>query len=315
MAMPDLRQDKVAVVIPAHNRAEYLGRSIESVLAQTHTDWELFVVDDHSTDGTLEIARGYVRTCARVHVLRVTSGRGAQAARNTGIWATPVEAAYIAFLDSDDRWEPRFLERCMQRAQETGAAVVYTEGRIVFADGREAARTGVARLEGMAYPALLTRPPGPIFSNILVRRDCFAAIGYLDDAIIAFQEWDTCLRLAEKFPFAFVGEPLFVWYRHAADTISGNPQRNADGYSQVVEKHRAQILRLVGRQALVAHYSKLAQLNRANGRRGREFACWANTLRAGVVDVASALRLFSHVLTHVTGLSDEPLNKDIRVYG
>src|SRR6056297_1399486 len=97
----------VSVIVPTYNRADSLPRTIDSVLAQTHDDLELVVVDDASTDDTETVVERYEDD--RVTYLEHATNRGGSAARNTGIRAS--DGDYVAFLDSDDEWHPEKLER------------------------------------------------------------------------------------------------------------------------------------------------------------------------------------------------------------
>ena len=96
---------RVSVMIGVYNGARYLGEAIESVLAQTHRDLELIVVDDGSDDGSGEIARGYE---PRLRCVRQERG-GMAAARNRAI--QEATGSYFAFLDADDRFPPEKLDR------------------------------------------------------------------------------------------------------------------------------------------------------------------------------------------------------------
>ncbi|MFC6974687.1 glycosyltransferase family 2 protein [Halomicroarcula sp. GCM10025709] len=98
---------RVSVVVPTYNRADTVGRAVESALAQTVTDIEVVVVDDGSTDDTAAVVTGI--DDERVRYLAHERNRGRSAARNTGIEAARGE--YVAFLDSDDRWLPGKLDR------------------------------------------------------------------------------------------------------------------------------------------------------------------------------------------------------------
>src|SRR3954471_13927034 len=103
--MSALSTPRVSVVIPAHNRAATLGRAVESVLSQTRQDFEIAIVDDASTDGT--VAAIAAMHDDRIRLIRHDRNRGACAARNTGIRAG--SAPFVAFLDSDDEWLPHKL--------------------------------------------------------------------------------------------------------------------------------------------------------------------------------------------------------------
>ena len=97
----------VSIVVPTYNRAAFLERAIGSVLAQTARDWELAVVDDGSTDDTATLVDSFAAADARIRRLPNEGRRGAAGARNTGIAAT--RAPLVAFLDSDDTWDPHHL--------------------------------------------------------------------------------------------------------------------------------------------------------------------------------------------------------------
>src|SRR6516164_8679435 len=96
-----------SIVVPTYNRAHIIGGAIRSVQAQTMTDWELIVVDDDSTDETRALLQKFAREDARIKAVANAGHIGPAGARNTGIRASQAEA--IAFLDSDDTWEPRRL--------------------------------------------------------------------------------------------------------------------------------------------------------------------------------------------------------------
>jgi glycosyltransferase involved in cell wall biosynthesis len=94
---------EVSIILPTYNRIDVIGRAIASIIVQTHTDWELLVVDDGSTDGTIERLEGLD---PRIRFIR-QANQGVAAARNTGLSAAM--GRYIAFMDSDDEWRPEFL--------------------------------------------------------------------------------------------------------------------------------------------------------------------------------------------------------------
>ena len=106
---------KVSVVIPTHDRAHLVGRAIRSVLAQTFQDFEIIVVDDCSVDNTKEVVQSLADS--RIRYLRHEINRGGSAARNTGIGAARGE--WIAFLDSDDEWLPKKLEKQLEMGYTT----------------------------------------------------------------------------------------------------------------------------------------------------------------------------------------------------
>jgi len=268
----------VSVVIPTHNRSKYIERAIASVLAQTYADLEAIVVDDGSADDTARVAEAYARKDSRIRLIQHERRKGAQAARNTGIFAAT--GKWIAFLDSDDEWLPHSLEARLRPLQKGLHHVVHSDCYVLSSGSNNLERFGVPPMQGQVYTELLRRS-GPVFPALLVSKKALAAINYLDENIVAYQEWDTAIRLAKHFSFEFVGEPTFIYDCRHANTISKDPIKEALGYEQIVTKHRWAILRHLGPQALAHHYQKAAffyhqasEKKRANRCSVRAAICW-----------------------------------------
>src|SRR5262245_6573152 len=249
--------DLVSVVIPTFNRGGLVERTISSVLRQSYECVEVIVVDDGSTDGTAKIVEGLARRDARIRCFRHGHNKGAQAARNTGIRAA--KGKWIAFLDSDDQWLPNGLEARLQVAASKELQVVHSDCYVLKSEREDLRRFGLPPLEGACYESLL-RKPGTLFPSLLVAKRCLERIGYLDESIISYQEWDTSIRLAKHYRFGFVTEPTFVYDCRGSDAISKNLLREAQGYEQVFRKHAWAIVRSLGVAALVAHYERAAFL-------------------------------------------------------
>ena len=244
----------VSVIIPTHNRAKLLPRAVNSVLEQTFKDFEIIIIDDASSDNTKEILEELKRQDPRIRSLRLGQNRGAQAARNVGIKASC--AKWIAFLDSDDEWLSRKLEWQFLLANETKAEVI--SGLCLrWVEGEPTPTIwNLPKLSGNAYRSLL-KSSSTMFQGLLVKRKLLEKIGYLDEAIVSFQEWDTAIRLAEIAQFAFVDSPLFIYHLHNEDTISKDMIRDASGFAQIVKKHKEQILKNAGKEALYNHYKSI----------------------------------------------------------
>ena len=112
----------VSVVIPMYNAERTILRAIESVRAQTYTAWELILIDDGSTDGTLPLVEDYVARYGLPAVVVSRENRGVSHTRNEGIRLA--QGGYVAFLDADDVWMPRKLERQMACLKDTGGRFV-----------------------------------------------------------------------------------------------------------------------------------------------------------------------------------------------
>ena len=124
----------VSIITPCYNGERYIAETIESVLGQSYTQWEMIVVDDGSVDRTAEIAEAYARRDGRVQLLRQANG-GTARARNAAM--SVARGRYIALLDADDVWEPCFLEKQLAYMGQTGAICVCSAYRHIDEQGRE----------------------------------------------------------------------------------------------------------------------------------------------------------------------------------
>lgn len=124
-----MEQKKVSVIMPAYNLERFIGETIDSVIAQTYQNWELLILDDCSSDKTLEIAKGYAEKDPRIIVLKNEQNMGVAKTRNKGLDISSGD--YAALLDADDYWEPKFLEKMVEKEEETGADFVYCSYAIV----------------------------------------------------------------------------------------------------------------------------------------------------------------------------------------
>lgn len=124
----------VSVIMPTYNCADYIAQSIESVIAQTVTDWEIEIVDDCSTDNTKEVLAPYLAQYPSIHYYCLQQNGGPAVARTEAIKRS--RGHYVAFLDSDDLWLPEKLERQLSFMKETGASFSCTAYSQMDAEGR-----------------------------------------------------------------------------------------------------------------------------------------------------------------------------------
>ncbi len=245
---------KVSVVIPTHNRAHIIGRSIDSALNQTYLDIEILIVDDGSTDATFEAVKPFF-IHPQVRYLRHKKNKGCQAARNTGI--KNARGDYVAFLDSDDTWIPEKIELQLDAINNKGAdRVVLTWWKII--DGSEQ-RFFEKQYEGYVYPELLARD-GPGYPCMLVPREWLGQIGFLDENISAFTDWDTCISLSKLFEFTTVNEPCWNYYLNEPNAVTKNQLAKAFAYERIVDKNLNDMLQFIGQRGLARHHRNIAYL-------------------------------------------------------
>ena len=219
---------RVSVVIPLYNKAPYVRRALDSVAAQTFTDFEVVVVDDGSTDGGADAVRAYEGGRFRL-VRQANAGPGA--ARNRGVAEAAGET--LAFLDADDEWLPEYLARGLRLLDETGAAAASS---CYFEHPPGASRAPMWRARGVEEGA---HRPGPASRPELVVQ----LLAYMSPCSTlarasAVRRWggfyaaDRCLYGEDAFlwlkvllnePVAFSLEPL-VRFHHDASALSKNIQ-------------------------------------------------------------------------------------------
>jgi glycosyltransferase involved in cell wall biosynthesis len=232
----------VSVVIPAYNRAGTICAAVESVLSQSYTDLELLVVDDGSSDGTMDRLADI--DDRRLRLLSNPHNMGVSAARNTGI--RNARGTWVAFQDSDDEWMPRKLEKQMARIDALGPDCVggYCGMTIVGSPSTLPSEASSERYypdetlglrEGNIGSALL-RTSLISTQTLVARHDLLTRIGGFDESLPALVDWDCVLRLARLGPFAFVDEPLVKQY-FSENSITRSREKRAFARERIVEKN------------------------------------------------------------------------------
>ncbi|WP_315786854.1 glycosyltransferase family 2 protein [Fischerella sp. JS2] len=222
---------KVSVIIPAYNSMTYLPKTLESVLRQTFTDFEVFIINDGSSDNivewALQIADPRVRLISQPN-------QGVSVARNIGI--THAQGEYIAFLDADDLWEPTKLEkqvRCLEDNPAVG--LVYTWTNFIDESDQPTGVSIVSHAEGNVWEQIVVRDMISTGSSPMIRRECFATVGVFDANISIGEDRDMWSRIAALYLFAVVKEPLTLYRRHSRNTTQ-NSNTIVHELHQVIEK-------------------------------------------------------------------------------
>jgi glycosyltransferase involved in cell wall biosynthesis len=222
---------KVSVIIPAYNSMTYLPKTLESVLRQTFTDFEVLIINDGSSDNIVEWASKLVDP--RVQLISQPN-QGVSTARNTGI--AHAQGEYIAFLDADDLWEPTKLDKqvcCLDANSAVG--LVYTWTAFIDEFGKPTGVSIVSHAEGNVWEQIVIRDMISTGSSPMVRRECFASVGVFDPNISIGEDRDMWSRIAARYPFAVVKELLTLYRRHSRNTTK-NSKKIVQELRQVIEK-------------------------------------------------------------------------------
>ena len=231
----------ISVIIPTYNRAHLIAKAISSVLDQTYHDFELIVVDDGSTDNTMEVINGF--NDPRIRYIRHDKNKGAAAARNTGIKAAI--GSYIAFQDSDDEWLPDKLEKQLQAFNDASpkVGVVYS-GVWRIVEGNKIIYTGYPdkkKEDGDLHYSLLKK--GTIYlQSAMIKKECFDKAGMFDEEIPAAEDWELWIRISKYYHFKYVKEPLTQIY-YTPGSLATEIDKNVIAFQLILMKHQSDLKR------------------------------------------------------------------------
>ena len=231
----------VSVIIPVYNRSSTIARAVKSALAQTFQSLEVVVVDDGSSDMTLDIVRSIGDE--RVKLICHDTNLGAAAARNTGMKAS--QAKYIAWLDSDDEWFPGKLQVQLDALQPAAPAVK------ACYSAHELVEQGRMRIhipsQNDRKRLFLGCDLGP-GTTLLFERTVLEEVGYLDESLGRYEDWDWLLRYCSRYRLVGVQQPLArVHYtpRRSAHILDASAQIFVSKYSSELRQYGWLYRRLV----------------------------------------------------------------------
>ncbi|MEP0871647.1 glycosyltransferase [Trichocoleus desertorum AS-A10] len=245
----------VSIIIPVYNGEKTIQETINSVLAQTFSDFELIVINDGSQDKTLEVVSEIQDP--RIKVFSYPNA-GLSATRNRGI--SHSQGQFIAFLDADDLWTADKIEaqlKALQDNPEAGLAYSWSD----FVDESSQFLHIGRRLtwDGDVHRKILVINFLEHGSNPLIRREALKVIGNFDESLSAAEDWDMWIRLAAKYSFVVVPVPQIL-YRVSANSLSTNIDKLEAACLTVIERAFGQVpkeLRSLKKRSLSEIYKYL----------------------------------------------------------
>lgn len=260
---------RVSVVMATFNYGVFIAQAIQSVVDQTYTDWELIIIDDGSTDCTPDEVRRFVAD-PRIHYYW-QKNRGQPQAKNAGIRLA--RGQLIAFLDADDAWaREKLLKQVMLFDGDPDLGVAYTGRRMMDPNGSISGDPDDQMVRGYVLDVALKRTIPP-FSSCVLRRAVFDDVGLFDESIPLAIDYELWLRVAVKYRFDYVDEPLLL-YR--------------TGHANLSTRFRE-------RRAIVLETIMPRFLNDYGGRRHLSFRVIAEAYADTYLNTAESLRSISKV--------------------
>jgi glycosyltransferase involved in cell wall biosynthesis len=223
----------VSVVIPTHDRADLVLEAVNSVLVQDYTDYEIIVVDDGSSDETEHVLSRLIQNGIIRYYYQ--NNQGEAAARNFGIIMSKGE--FVAFLDSDDLFEPKKLGRQVEYLRAHPEVGLVHSSFVKFNNlGQDLGHRNTSWFSGYVYPQILLYWTTLMaVDTVIVPRKVFDDIGLFDIALKMGTDLDMWRRIARRYPFGFINQSLARIRVHEGN-VSGDRISATDGFVQYLEK-------------------------------------------------------------------------------
>lgn len=207
---------QVSIITASYNCATFLPKTVESVLSQTYSDWEMIIVDDCSSDRSAEIAKFFAQKDSRIRLIQLNENSGSAVARNKAIEVA--RGRYIAFLDSDDLWLPQKLEKQIAFMQNNGHAITYAGYERIDERGESLGQT--------------VKPPLKITYNDMLKKSHIGCLTAVYDTkklgkvmmplIRKRQDYGLWLKILKRVDFAYCCNDVLAQYRVRKGSISSN---------------------------------------------------------------------------------------------
>lgn len=263
----------VSIIIPVHEARRYLPETLASVARQTHTHWEVIVVEDGSRKPAEDIVRAFSRRWRghRVLYLRQAACQGVSAARNTALAAA--RGAFIAFLDADDRWLPHHLQASVDVLEATGADIGFATA-VLVADGTDTpiGVWGPEPAEMQAFPQSLLGRCFIVPSTVVMRRDVYRTVAAFDTSLTHAEDFDFWLRCVKAGKsFAHVGGLHCLYRKNHAGAATRLACKTVTAMARLGARHLETSLpaavRPPARRLLAMTFAQAARMNASSDRR------------------------------------------------
>lgn len=222
---------KISIITPCHNAARYIGQTIESVLQQNYTNWEMLISDDGSSDDTIRIVSEYAQKDSRIKLFQLDGQSGSPAApRNNGL--EHATGKYVAFLDSDDVWLPEKLSEQVAFAEANDYPIVYSYYEKMSHSGARSSRI-IMTDASYGYDKIV-QTDGVPWLTLLVRRDC---IGDLRFVKAEKEDYIFLINFLKKGYTAYNTCRVHALYRETIGSRSGNKLKMLMSQWRVIRRY------------------------------------------------------------------------------
>lgn len=219
-----MEKELVSIITPMYKGASFVGKTIDSVRAQSYDNWEMIIVDDCSPDDGAGIAevKKHANNDQRIILIESKQNRGSSGSRNIALKAA--RGKYIAFLDSDDIWHPEFLEKQMKFMKDLDAPLVFSSYRRIDEFSEEEILTPFIVPERVNYKSLLKTCP--IFpSTAIYDTNKTTKIFFNENLGSMRDDYVYWLSMLKTIPFGYGNKEILVDYRMRKTSVTGNKMK------------------------------------------------------------------------------------------
>ena len=224
----------ISIIIPTFNRESIIIKTLDSIKVQTYQNWECIVVDDHSSDNTKWVVEEYSGKDPRFKYMLNEHKKGAQGARNTGLYSCTMD--WVLFFDSDNQLHPDCLQELISGIRDD-VDVVQCFSKVINVETGFRGQYYRWRNYGNIHNRLFSGESYVDFNHAIIRKTKILKIGGLDEDCPSMQEWDTHLRLSKIACYNTIEKELVDYYVGAQDAISTDNKKAIRGRLFILEKH------------------------------------------------------------------------------
>ena len=244
--------NSISIVIPTYNREKLLQRTLDSIIAQTNPNWECIVVDDHSTDNTMDLLQDYHDKDSRIRFAKNTHRKGAPGARNTGLELTKND--WVMFFDSDNLMYDNLIETVMKNSDDEHDVFVWFSNVISSDTGCKVSEFCPVCTDGFAEDIWAERCYVDT-NNAVIRKTKLQQIGGWDECCPSMQEWDLHIRLSSIASYCTIPQFLVDYYTGITSSISSNLKRGVSSRLYLLKKYKTAWIKY--REAGVLNYQNV----------------------------------------------------------
>lgn len=252
--------NSISIVIPTYNREKLLQRTLDSIIAQTNPNWECIVVDDHSTDNTMDLLQEYHDKDSRIRFAKNTHRKGAPGARNTGLELTKND--WVMFFDSDNLMYDNLIETVMKNSDDEHDVFVWFSNVISSDTGCKVSEFCPVCTDGFAEDIWAERCYVDT-NNAVIRKTKLQQIGGWDECCPSMEEWDLHIRLSSIARYKTIPHALLDYFTGRSDSISTDLMKGVSCRLYLLKKHGKNWIKHL--EAGVLNYTEVLNITKKIG--------------------------------------------------